>query len=56
MGNSGRSTSVVLREVGKQVRKNGFNYTEREKEYVQMKECPRHESFADGNVGDRSED
>ena len=30
---------------------NGFNDTEREKEYVQMKECPRNESFADGNVG-----
>ena len=30
-----------IREVGKQVWKNGFNDTEREKEYVQMKECPR---------------
>ena len=30
---------------------NGFNDTEREKEYVQMKECPRNESFADGKVG-----
>ena len=29
---------------------NGFNDTEREKEYVQMKECPRNESFADGKV------
>ena len=38
-------------EVGKQVWKNGFNDTEREKEYVQMKECPRNESFADGKVG-----
>ena len=38
-------------EVGKQVWKNGFNDTEREKEYVKMKECPRNESFADGNVG-----
>ena len=38
-------------EVGKQVWKNGFNDTEREKEYVQMKECPRNESFVDGNVG-----
>ena len=40
-----------IREVGKQVWKNGFNDTEREKEYVKMKECPRNESFADGNVG-----
>ena len=24
---------------------------EMEKEYVPMKECPRNESFADGNVG-----
>ena len=40
-----------IREVGKQVWKNGFNDTEREKEYVQMKECPRNESFVDGNVG-----
>ena len=30
-----------IREVGKQAWKNGFNDTEREKEYVQMKECPR---------------
>ena len=36
-----------ISEVGKQVWKNGF----KEKEYVQMKECPRNESFADGNVG-----
>ena len=40
-----------IREVGKQVWKNGFNDTVREKEYVKMKECPRNESFADGNVG-----
>ena len=40
-----------IREVGKQVWKNGFNDTERDKEYVQMKECPRNEEFADGNVG-----
>ena len=39
-----------IREVGKQVWKNGFNDTEREKEYVQMKECPRNERFTDGNV------
>ena len=44
-----------IREVGKQVWKNGFNDTEREKEYVQIKECPRNESFADGNVGSRYE-
>ena len=30
---------------------NGFNDTERGKEYVQMKECPRNESFAHGKVG-----
>ena len=35
-----------IREVAKKVWKNGFNDTEREKEYVQMKECPRNESFA----------
>ena len=40
-----------IREVGKQVWKNGFNGTEREKEYVQIKECPRNESFTDWNVG-----
>ena len=33
---------------------NGFNDAEWEREYVQMKECPRNESFADGNVGGRS--
>ena len=30
-----------IREVGKQVWKNDFNDTEGEKEYVQIKECPR---------------
>ena len=40
-----------IREVGKQVWKTDFNDTQREKEYVQMKECPRNESFADGKVG-----
>ena len=40
-----------IREVVKQAWKNGFHDTEREKEYVQMKECPRNESFTDGNVG-----
>ena len=43
--------TIRIREVGKQVWKNGFNDTEREKEYVQMKECPRNESFIDGKVG-----
>ena len=33
--------------------KYGFNETEREKEYVKMKRCPRNESFADGSVGAR---
>ena len=40
-----------IREVGKQVRKNGFNKQEREKESVQMKECQRNKSFAGGKVG-----
>ena len=40
-----------IRELGKQVGKNGFNETKREKEYVQMKECPINGSFADGKVG-----
>ena len=40
-----------IREVGKHAWKNSFNDIEREKEYVQMKECPRNESLADGNVG-----
>ena len=30
---------------------NGFNNIEREKEYVQIKECPRNESFVNGKVG-----
>ena len=30
-----------------------FNDTDREKEYVEMKRCPRNESFADGSVGVR---
>ena len=42
-----------IRKVGKQVSKNGFNDTEREKEYVQMIECPRNERFAYGSVGAR---
>ena len=31
--------------------KDGFNDTEREKEYVQMKESQRNQSFADGSIG-----
>ena len=37
-------------EVGKEVWKDGFQNTEREKEYV-MKECHRRERFSDGSVG-----
>ena len=33
------------------IMENGFNDTEREKEYVEMKRCPRKERFADGSVG-----
>ena len=40
-----------IREVGKQEWKNGFNDTEREKEYVQMKEYRRNEGFTDENEG-----
>ena len=32
-----------IQEVGRQSWKNGFNDTEREKEYVKMKRCPRNE-------------
>ena len=39
-----------IREVGIQVWKNGFNNTEMDKEYIQMEECTRNESFADGHV------
>ena len=31
--------------------KDMFKNTEREKEYVRMKECPRRESFSYGTVG-----
>ena len=41
----------TIQEGGRQSWKNGFNDTEREKQYVQMKRCPRNESFADGSVG-----
>ena len=40
-----------IQEVCKEACKDGFNDTEREKEYVRMKQCTRNESFADGNVG-----
>ena len=42
-----------IQEVGRQSWKNGFNDTEREKEYIETKRCPRNESFADGSVGAR---
>ena len=42
-----------IQEVGRQSWKNGFNDTDREKDYVEMKRCPRKESFADGSVGAR---
>ena len=42
-----------IREVGKQAWKNGFNDTEREIEYVQMKACPR--KFCRWKCGGRSE-
>ena len=39
-----------IQESGRRAWKDGFNDTEREKEYVRMKESPRNESFADGSV------
>ena len=42
-----------IQESGRRTWKDGFNDTEREKEYVRMKESPRNESFADGSVGAR---
>ena len=42
-----------IQEIGRQSWKNGFNDTEREKECVEMKRCPRNEGFADGSVGAR---
>ena len=42
-----------IQEVGRKSWKSGFNDTEREKEYMEMKICPRNESFADGSVGAR---
>ena len=35
----------IIQEVGRQSWKNGFNYTEREKEYVEMKICARNDSL-----------
>ena len=40
-----------IQEGGRKAWKDDFNDTEREKEYVQMKESPRNERFADGSVG-----
>ena len=42
-----------IHESGRRAWKDGFNDTEREKEYVRMKESQRNESFADGSVGAR---
>ena len=44
----------LIREISKKVWKNEFNDTEREKEYVQMKECPKNE-FCRWKCGGRSE-
>ena len=46
-------TSEIIRKVGREEWKNWFNEIEREKEYVEIKRCPRNESFADGSVGAR---
>ena len=37
--------------MGREAWKDGFKNTERKKEYVNMKECPRRERFSDGHVG-----
>ena len=42
-----------IQECGRRAWKDGFNDTEREKEYVRMKESPRNKSFADGSFGAR---
>ena len=42
-----------IQESGRRAWKDGFNDTEKEKEYVRMKESPRNDSFADGSVGAR---
>ena len=36
--------------IGRESWNNGFNDTEREKEYVEMKICPKNESFTDGSI------
>ena len=42
-----------IQESGRRAWKDGFNDTEKEKEYVRMKESPRNEGFADVSVGAR---
>ena len=42
-----------IQESGRRAWKDGFNDTEREKEYVRMKQSPRNESFTDGSAGAR---
>ena len=46
-----KRTCERIREVGREAWKDGFRNTEREKEYVKMKECLRRERFSDGSVG-----
>ena len=40
-----------IQEGSRRAWKDCFNDTEREKEYVRMKESPRNKSFADGSIG-----
>ena len=42
-----------IQECGRRSWKDGANDTEREKEYVRMKESPGNECIADGTVGAR---
>ena len=44
-----------IREVGKHAWKDDANDTEREKEYVRMKECPSNESFCGWKCGCRND-
>ena len=44
-------TCERIQESCRRAWKDGFNDTDREKEYVRMKDSPRNESFADGSVG-----
>ena len=53
MEEDGRSISVREYKCGRSAWKDGFNDTEREKEYVWMKESPRNDSFTDESVGAR---